>query len=60
MAYTDHQIDKRIVDRNIKKGVVTKKDFDKQLSQLPDRADNVEYIGGQSEAGRDEDDDDEE
>ncbi len=35
-------------------------DYDKQLAQLPDRADNVEYIGGQSEVGRDEDDDDEE
>ena len=61
MAYPDNLIDKRIVERNIKKGAVAKKDLDKQLAQLPDRADNAEWIGGQSEAGRadDGDDDDE-
>ena len=59
MAYSDTQVDKRIVERNIKKGVVTKKDYDKHLAQLPDRADNADYIGGQSEADRDDDDDDE-
>ena len=58
MAYPDNLIDKRIVERNIKKGVVTKKDYDKQLGQLPDKADNADWIGGQSEAGRDADDDD--
>lgn len=59
MAYSDNLIDKRIVGRNIRKGVVSKKDLDKQLAQLPDRADNAEYVGGQSEANEDAEGDDE-
>jgi hypothetical protein len=60
MAYPDNLVDKRIVGRNIRKGVVSKKDYDKQLAQLPDRAENAEWIGGQSEAGSDDDEGDDE
>ena len=60
MAYPDNLIDKRIVGRNIRKGVVSKKDYDKQLAQLPDRAENAEWIGGQSESDEDDDEGDDE
>jgi hypothetical protein len=35
------QFDKRIVDRNIQKGLVTAKDLEKRLKGLPDLADQV-------------------
>ena len=47
-------VDKRIVERNIKKGLITRKDYEKHLSDLRDRADNAEFIL----TGADDDDDD--
>lgn len=35
------QFDKRIVERNIQKGVLTAKDLEKRLKGLPDLADQV-------------------
>jgi hypothetical protein len=35
------QFDKRIVDRNIQKGLVTAKDLEKRLKSLPDLVDQV-------------------
>ncbi len=47
--------DKRTVDRSIKKGLLTRKDYEKHLKALDDVADKGVY--GASES-RDEDDDD--
>jgi len=33
--------DRRIVERNIKKGIATRKDYDKFLKALPDAADKI-------------------
>ena len=33
--------DVRTLERNIRKGLITRKDYDKYLKTLPDRADNV-------------------
>lgn len=43
-ALTPGLIDKRVVERNIKKGLVTREAFDKHLSALPDVADAAETI----------------
>lgn len=40
----DKIVDKRIVERNIKKGVLTRADYDKHLKQLADAADNAEEV----------------
>ena len=45
MAYEDSMIDKRVVKRNIARGVVDPKELAKLLTQLPDRAANAEVIG---------------
>jgi hypothetical protein len=37
-------IDKRIVERNIAKGLVTRKDYDKHLADLPDRSNDGEWV----------------
>ena len=52
MAYQDFMIDKRIIQRNIDKGLVEPKQYSKLLTSLPDRADNVAVA-----APEDEDDD---
>ena len=36
--------DIRILERNIRKGLITRKDVEKYLKSLPDRADNVERM----------------
>jgi hypothetical protein len=55
MAYQDFLIDKRILQRNLDKGLVDGKTFDKLLAGLPDRADNA--TSASLEAERDELDD---
>ena len=57
MAYQDFLIDKRILQRNIDKGLVDAKQFDKMLTALPDRADNA--TSAALEAERDDEDEDE-
>ena len=37
-------LDKRIVERNIKKGLISKDQYDAVLASLPDRADAVELV----------------
>lgn len=44
MTYPDHWIDKRVVERNIEKNLVDRKEYEKSLSQLPDVSDNAEVI----------------
>jgi hypothetical protein len=41
--------DRRTVDRNIKKGLLTRKDFEKHLKALEDVADKGVYGGGEAE-----------
>jgi hypothetical protein len=48
--------DKRTVERNIKKGLVTRKDYDKYLKTLDDVADKGVY--GSADHRDDDDDDD--
>ncbi|MCB1152066.1 hypothetical protein KDL45_00345, partial [bacterium] len=58
--------DVRLVDRHRKTGVVQSKDYDKWLKDLPDAADNSEYITAEhitletpsQRPGDDDDDDD--
>ena len=50
-ALGDKVVDKRIVERNITKGLVTKEQYDKHLAELPDREgsyDRVEVEPGES------------
>lgn len=40
----DMLLDKRVIERNIKKGLVTREEFSKALTSLPDVADHAEEI----------------
>lgn len=40
----DILLDRRIVDRNIRKGVVTREEYEKHLQTLPDVGGNAEVI----------------
>jgi hypothetical protein len=53
---TPRLYDRRIVERNIKKGLLSRKDFEKYLKSLDDVADKGVY--GHPEEGPDDDDDD--
>ncbi|HVZ73297.1 MAG TPA: hypothetical protein VHJ20_13045 [Polyangia bacterium] len=53
----DRLFDKRTIDRNIKKGLVARKDYDKHIKSLEDVAAKGVYGGG---AGVEDDDDDDE
>ncbi|MBK8591736.1 MAG: hypothetical protein IPN77_21970 [Sandaracinaceae bacterium] len=44
MSSSDQLLDKRILDRNITKGLVTQKEVDKHLAALPDKSANAEYV----------------
>lgn len=37
-------VDTRVIDRNIAKGLIDKKDYHKHLESLPDVADNAEQV----------------
>ncbi len=58
----DFLYDVRVTDRHIKEGVITKKDYDKHLSSLPDVEDKSEplIIEDENEKGRVELNDEEE
>ena len=66
MAYEDFLIDKRVVERNIKKGLVEESELKKQIEALPDREQNLVHVSleGRSEEpvddSLDDDEDDEE
>ncbi len=38
------KFDRRIYERNLRSGVLTREEWDNHLSSLPDRADNAEVI----------------
>jgi hypothetical protein len=72
MAYDDFLVDKRVVERNIKKGLVEEEALKRQIEALPDRESNLVHVslegGAQAESagasddedfGDDEDEDDE-
>lgn len=44
MSSSDQLLDKRILDRNLAKGLVTQKEVDKHLAALPDKSANAEYV----------------
>ena len=44
MSSSDQLLDKRILDRNLAKGLVTQKEVDKHLAALPDKSTNAEYV----------------
>ena len=64
MAYDNFLIDKRIVERNIAKGLVEPEALKKQIEALPDREQNCIHVSLDGEAddadldGDDVDDDD--
>jgi hypothetical protein len=48
--------DRRVVERNIKKGIITRKDYEKHLKSLDDKATNVASPEERIEDGPDDDD----
>jgi len=66
MAYDNSLIDKRVVERNIKKGLVDPDELKQQIEALPDRESNLVHVSlegtttdaGESVADEDIDDDD--
>jgi hypothetical protein len=62
MAYDNFLIDKRVVERNIKKGLVEEDALKKQIEALPDRESNLVHVsveGRSDEAADDSLDEDE-
>ena len=56
MSYPEFLIDKRVLQRNIAKGIVDAKEYDKALAKLPDVQGNVETTplgAGDDESGED-------
>ena len=45
MTYSDSLVDKRVVKRNVQKGLVDSKELDKQIKALPDQENNAEVVG---------------
>lgn len=60
MAYQDFLIDKRVLQRNIDKGLVEPKQYDKLLGALPDRAENVAPVTVDDDEDDEIDDEDDE
>ena len=52
MAYDNFLVDKRVVDRNIKKGIVDPDQLKQQIEALPDRESNCVHVSldGSSQA----------
>ena len=59
MANQDFLLDKRVLQRNLDKGVVDAKAVEKMLAALPDRADNVATTAYEAEVEDDLEDEDE-
>jgi len=51
MAYSDWLVDKRVIERNVRKGLVDPKELEKLHKQLPDRAENVAEAEGDEAEG---------
>lgn len=57
MSHPEWMLDKRVVARYLKKGLVQPSDVEKVLKALPDTADNAEYISIPMGEEMDDDDD---
>lgn len=55
MSYQEFLIDKRVVDRYMQKGMVTKPEYQKYLEKLPDMASNVDYTKVEEEVAEESD-----
>jgi hypothetical protein len=58
MAYDNFLVDKRVVERNVAKGLVEPEALKKQIEALPDREQNCVRVSLDGEAEADDDDDD--
>ena len=58
MAYSDSLIDKRVVKRNVAKGLVDAKELDKNIKALPDLEHNTEVVGLEDEFDADDENED--
>lgn len=57
--FENRQIDKRVVHRYVRKGIVDEKDYDKHLKALPDLADQAMVIEAAMEGEPEDEGDDE-
>jgi len=51
MIEKDHIFDKRIIERNIERGRLTKEEYEEHLKALPDEAEKAEEITVEVEEG---------
>ena len=49
----EYLFDQRIVEKNIRKGLITRKQYDNYLKRLADAADNAEYVNLDANDGAD-------
>lgn len=49
-ALDDKKMDMRVVDRLLAEGKISKAEFDKHMSELPDEVGNFDFVGSQEEA----------
>jgi hypothetical protein len=55
MAHSkEHLVDKRIIDRNIAKGLISRKDYESHLEGLKDASENAAAVEVSEEEGEDE------
>lgn len=59
MQLKQHLLDKRVVARALKKGLLDKKQFERAIETLPDLSDRVQKPRAEAEAAHDVDDVDE-
>jgi hypothetical protein len=55
----DRVVDKRVVERNLEKGLISKADLEKHLAALPDQAANAEYSSYDDDSDDEDEDEDE-
>lgn len=48
-ALKEELVDRRIVERNIKKGLLRKEEYEDHLAKLPDRANDLELVSVHSD-----------
>lgn len=45
--------DRRLIERNLAKGIISKKDIEKKLASLPDVSEKMEKLGGDEKTAGD-------
>ena len=53
-ALDDKKMDTRVVDRLVSEGKISKTEFDKHMSDLPDETGNFDFVGAQEEVTEEE------